>query len=133
MENVMRSFFGGTRQGSGERAPLNRPAWIPAVDAWATEESFHLMFDVPGVNKEEIGIEVEGDQLTIKGSRKMDDSREYLRRERVFGDFYRSFTLETPIDRDKIKAIYKAGVLEVILPKREEVKPKQIQVQIEGE
>ncbi len=133
MENMMRGFFGAPREGSSERSRLNKPAWVPPVDAWETENDFHLVFDVPGVKKEDIEIEVEGDQLTIKGSRKLEDSVEYIRRERVFGDFYRAFTLESPIERDKIKAIFKMGVLEVVLPKKEEIKPKQIQIQIEEE
>lgn len=133
MENFMRNLFEASREGSGERSPLSRPAWVPPVDAWETENDFRLVFDIPGVKKEDINIEVEGDQLTIKGSRTVNGEVEYLRKERVFGDFYRSFTLQTPVESDKIKASYKAGVLEVVLPKKEEVKPKQIQIQIEEE
>jgi HSP20 family protein len=133
MENFMRHLFEGQRGSGEERAPLTRPTWSPAVDAWETEEGFHLVFDLPGVNKEDIQIEVEGEQLSIKGERKAGDDVKFLRRERVFGPFYRAFTLETPIEREKIKASFKSGVLEVVLPKKEEVKPKQISIEIAEE
>lgn len=133
VEGFMRNFFESAREGRTETGRLTRPAWVPAVDAWETEDDFHMVFDVPGVTKEGIEIEVEGDQLTIKGDRKIQNDIKYIRKERVFGPFFRQFNLETPIEREKIKAVYKNGVLEVILPKKEEVKPKQIQIQIEEE
>lgn len=133
LEGFMRNLFEGSPQTSEESGRLTRPSWIPPVDAWETEEGLHMLFDLPGVTKEAIAIEVEGDQLTIRGDRKGKEDVKFLRRERVFGPFFRSFTLETPIDREKIKATYKAGVLEIFLPKREEAKPKQIQVEIEEE
>lgn len=116
-----------------EHGRLEKAAWVPPVDAWETEEEFHLVFDIPGVEKESVDIQIDGDQLTIKGERKPDKEIKYLRKERVYGPFFRAFTLETPIEREKIKAVYKAGVLEIILPKKEEVKPKQIQIEIADE
>ena len=116
-----------------ESGRLKKASWVPPVDAWETEDSFHLMFDIPGVKKEDIDIQVDADQLTIKGERKINEEIKYVRKERVFGPFFRAFTLETPIEREKIKAVYKAGSLEVILPKKEEVKPKQIQIEIGDE
>lgn len=116
-----------------ESGRLKKASWVPPVDAWESEDSFHLMFDIPGVNKEDIDIQVDADQLIIKGERKIDESIKYMRKERAFGPFFRAFTLETPVEREKIKAVYKAGSLEVILPKKEEVKPKQIQIEIGDE
>ncbi|MCE1248142.1 MAG: Hsp20/alpha crystallin family protein [Firmicutes bacterium] len=115
------------------RGRLEKASWFPPVDAWESENDFHLVFDIPGVEKESIDIQVDGDQLIIKGEKKTDDSFKYMRKERVFGPFYRAFTLETPIEREKIKAIYKNGVLEVVLPKKEEIKPKQIQIEVGDE
>ncbi len=133
MGRLMRRFLEDVPMPSEEKGRLTRPSWTPPVDAWETEEAFHILFDLPGVNKEDIEIEVEGDQLTVKGERKINQDIDYLRRERVFGPFYRAFTLETPIEKEKIKAIYKAGVLEIILPKKEEAKPKQIQIEVAEE
>lgn len=116
-----------------ERGRLEKAAWVPPVDAWETASDFHLVFDIPGVEKEKIEIEVDKDQLTIKGEREPLADIRYLRKERVYGPFFRAFTLETPIEREQIKAVFKSGVLEVILPKKEEVKPKQIQIQIGDE
>lgn len=112
---------------------LEKASWIPPVDAWETEEGFHLNFDIPGVDKESIDIQLDSDQLTIKGERKAPEDRKYLRNERVFGPFFRAFTLETPVDREKIKAVFKSGVLEIVLPKKEEQKPRQIQIEIGDE
>lgn len=131
MQKFMQNLFEATRPGSEERARLTTPAWIPEVDAWEIDEGFYLVFDLPGVNREDIQIEVEGDHLTIKGERKTVQDIKYLRKERVSGPFYRAFNLETPVEREKIKATYKAGVLELFLPKKEEVKPRQIQIQVE--
>lgn len=116
-----------------ERGRLEKASWFPPVDAWETENDFHLMFDIPGVEKDNIDIQVDGDQLIIKGEKKFTEDLKYLRKERVFGPFFRSFTIETPIEREKIRAVYKNGVLEVILPKKEEVKPKQIQIEVGDE
>lgn len=131
LENLRRLFESSRRRPGEERGRLSRPAWIPQVDAWEDKENFYLKFDLPGVQKEDIEIEVEGDQLTIKGERKLDQKIDYIRRERVAGPFFRAFTLESPIEKEKIKAVYKMGVLEIVLPKKEEAKPKQISITVE--
>jgi HSP20 family protein len=133
MENLMRKLFEGQSTGKEESARLNKPAWIPAVDAWETTDGYHLLFDLPGIAKDEISIEVEGDQLVIKGERKLNEDIKYLRKETPYGSFFRAFTLEVPVEQEKIKATFKNGVLEIILPKKEEVKPKQISIEIAEE
>ncbi|MFP4496622.1 MAG: Hsp20/alpha crystallin family protein [Vulcanimicrobiota bacterium] len=133
MENFVRKFMETATGRTEEGNRLKKSSWSPPVDGWETDDDFHLVFDLPGINKEEISIEVEGEELVVKGERKIDDQINYLRRERVYGPFYRAFSLETPIDRENIKAKYKAGVLEIILPKKEEVKPRQISIDIEEE
>lgn len=113
----------------GEAATGN---WLPPVDVKEEEEEFVLFVDLPGINEKEVEITVVGDQLTIKGERKaLEDREKFLRRERAFGPFNRSFLLRVPVEVDKVSATYKNGVLEIHLPKSSATKPRKINVQVE--
>ncbi|HOQ82523.1 MAG TPA: Hsp20/alpha crystallin family protein [bacterium] len=108
--------------------------WMPAVDIKDTGENLVVKAEVPGFDKKDINISLTGDTITISG--KMQEGKEekkaqYLYRERVSGSFTRSFTLPVPVDREKVKATCKDGVLEIILPKAEEAKTKEIKVNVE--
>ncbi len=103
--------------------------WTPAVDIQEESNAFRLQFDLPGLKQEEIDIELKGEALTIKGERSQPEKREgYLRTERVYGKFQRSFTFRTPVEGDKVTANYRNGVLEVLVPKAAGVQPKKIVV-----
>lgn len=107
-----------------------REVWIPPADVVENEKEIVLFFDLPGVDQKDIDISVSGDQVTVKGERKLLDSEaHFLRQERVFGTFSRSFTLRVPIDIDRVAAIYRNGVLEVHLPKAEEQKARKVVIQ----
>lgn len=111
---------------------LERGVWSPAVDIYETGESFVIRADLPGVSKDDIHIEVKDNVLVLRGEKKFEEkvSRDnYIRIERSYGSFVRSFTLPQNVDADKIKAHYKDGVLEVTIPKKEEAKPRQIKVE----
>ena len=88
-----------------------------------------MVVELPGLKKEEIEISLHDDTLTISGERKREESseQEFLT-ERLYGKFQRSLTLPTAVDAEKVKASYKDGLLQVVLPKAEEAKPKQIEV-----
>lgn len=105
----------------------------PKCDVHESKEHFLMSFDMPGVKKEDIKIEVLGNELTISGERQREvknvESDATLRRERVYGRFERSFTLPTTIASDKIEAHYENGVLNVALPKAEATKGRTIQIQ----
>jgi len=108
-------------------------AWAPSVDIWETETAIVLHVEVAGIKPEDIDVSITGDTLTIKGERKAqkeEKGKQYVRIERSYGAFQRSFTLGVPIDQTGVKAQSKDGVLEVTLPKREEVKPKQVKVEV---
>lgn len=113
---------------------LSSSAWHPLVDIFETEQGVAIHVDLPGVNKEEVSVEVKENVLTIRGERKGDqtvaDDR-YYRRERAFGTFQRSFATHTLISPGDIKATFKRGVLKIEIPKPREVKPKQVSVDIE--
>ena len=107
--------------------------WAPAVDIYETENDLVLKADLPEVAEKDIDIRVENNMLTIHGERKFEESVKednYLRVERAYGSFSRSFSLPTTVDTESIKANYKNGVLTVELPKRAESKPKQVKINV---
>ncbi|MGH7801896.1 MAG: Hsp20/alpha crystallin family protein [Thermodesulfobacteriota bacterium] len=112
---------------------LEKGTWAPAVDIYETNDSFVVSADLPGLNKDEIQIDLKDNTLTLKGEKKFEEKvskDNYIRVERSYGSFVRSFTLPQNVDPEKIKAKYKEGVLEVTIPKKEETKPKQIKVEL---
>jgi HSP20 family protein len=107
--------------------------WAPAVDIYETENDLVLKADLPEVAEKDIDIRVENNMLTIHGERKFEESVKednYLRVERAYGSFSRSFSLPNTVDTESIKANYKNGVLTVELPKRAESKPKQVKINV---
>ncbi len=106
-------------------------AWLPPVDV--IEDSDRLVFraELPGVDRNDIDIKVEGGTLVLRGEKKQekDVTDESAHRvERYYGSFSRRFVLPTTIDADKISATFCNGVLEVVLPKAEEARPRRIKV-----
>jgi HSP20 family protein len=107
--------------------------WVPPVDVYETGESIVLKADLPDVDKDEVDISIENNILTIKGERKREHEikeNNFYRMERSYGSFSRSFTLPPTVASDKVEASFNDGVLTLILPKREESKPKQIKVKV---
>ena len=109
--------------------------WAPAVDIYETEQNLIVKADLPDIKPEELDIRVENNILTVRGERKFEKKVEegnYLRVERSYGSFTRSFALANTVNTEAIKAEYKHGVLTLTIPKREEAKPKQIKVNVQG-
>ena len=109
-----------------------RGVWSPPVDIMERENEVILKVDLPEMNQNDVDIKVEENMLIIRGERKFikeTPSGDYLQIERPYGTFQRTFAIPRVIDQEKIKATYKDGVLRVVLPKREEVHPKQILVE----
>ncbi|HYA64462.1 MAG TPA: Hsp20/alpha crystallin family protein [Candidatus Sulfotelmatobacter sp.] len=107
--------------------------WAPAIDIYETEQELVVKADLPDVKPEDLDIRVENNILTIRGDRKFEkkvNENNYLRVERSYGSFSRSFSLANSVNTEAIKADYKDGVLTLSIPKREEAKPKQIKVQV---
>jgi len=115
----------------GRSQESNLTSWAPAVDIFESEHELVVKADVPDVKPGELDIRVENNILTIRGERKFEkkvDEKNYLRVERSYGSFARSFSLANTVNSEAIKADYKDGVLTLTIPKREEAKPKQIKV-----
>lgn len=108
--------------------------WRPPVDIYETSDGIVLKVELPGVNKDDVSVEVKDNVLTLKGERLLDPKikdEHYYRKERSFGKFNRSFSLQEPIRPDLIKAAFKDGILTVEVPRPEDEKPKQITVNID--
>jgi HSP20 family protein len=106
-------------------------AFRPPVDIIDTDEAFLIHVELPGVKKENVSIEMKENILTLKGERveeKKYAQGSYYRSERTFGKFERSFSMPAMINPDTIRANFNDGVLEVIVPKPEEQKPRQITI-----
>jgi len=126
MDRLFDDFFGMT-PARGERGAV----WSPAVNVREDEDSFFIEAELPGMSREDIELEVEQNSLVIKGERRFEQKEEgenYHFVERSYGSFYRSFTLPKNVDADGIGAEYKDGVLTVTVPKKEEVKPKKVEI-----
>src|SRR2546423_3514118 len=116
----------------GTQVP-NRTTWPPAVDICENEQELVVKADLPEVDPKDLDIRVENNILTIRGERKFEKKQEngdYLRVERAYGSFSRSFALTNAVNTEAIKADYHNGVLTLNVPKREEAKPKQIKVNV---
>ncbi len=117
---------------SEEGSSVATADWVPAVDIKEENDKFVIEADIPGVDPKDIEISMENGILTIKGERKLERQEEkdsYKRIERVYGSFYRRFALPDTADAEKISAKSKNGVLEIVIPKKEEVKPRRITVE----
>jgi HSP20 family protein len=107
--------------------------WAPAVDILETDNELVLKADVPGVDLQDIDIQIENGTLTLKGQRKFateEKNRGFHRLERSYGSFVRYFTVPDTVDAEHVQADFHNGVLTVTLPKKEIAKPKAIKVQI---
>ena len=134
MQDKMSRLFEDSflRSMDGEEVAANG-AWSPVVDIYEKKDSIVLKAEVPGLEKDDISVVVKENVLTIKGEKKQENEvadDKFLRVERTYGSFQRSFNLSKTVDQDKLKAAYKNGVLMITLPKVPEAKPKQIEVSV---
>jgi len=112
--------------------PMER-AWAPAVDMYETRNEVVISAELPGINEKDIHLSITGDLLTIQGVRHGSDEVKdgsHYRRERWFGKFERTLALPMPVETGQVKATYRDGVLTVKLPKVEEIKPKEIKIDV---
>jgi HSP20 family protein len=117
---------------AGPSSATSYGAWSPAVDIFERADGLVIRAEIPGVSKDDIDVRIENNVLTLHGERRREDGFDEAaahRLERIYGSFTRSFSLPTSVDAAKIAASYRDGVLEIVLPKAEEAKPKRIQIQ----
>jgi HSP20 family protein len=117
------------RQQGNDRAMTT--AWAPALDISERKDAYLVTVEVPGVEPEDLDITMEDGLLTIKGERQFtseSSEQQFHRVERRYGAFRRSITLPAQVQADQIEATFDNGVLQIVVPKAEEAKPKRIQV-----
>jgi HSP20 family protein len=115
------------------RGRLFEKTFEPLVDIYEDNEKIEVKVELPGMDQKDITVNIEGNVLSIKGEKKFKNEEKkdnYHKIERYYGKFARSFSLPNSVDQDKVKASFKKGVLTLALPKREEVKPKAIQIDV---
>lgn len=132
-EEIDRLFNGFFPARSTDEAEPRRPAmWTPRTDLVETPEAYRIELDVPGIDRDAIHINFQDDRLTISGERTnavREENEERVRVERVFGSFFRSFTLPSTVNAESISAAHENGVLTITVPKAEESKPRRIEIQ----
>ena len=131
-DQLLRTF--GSAYGSREReeAPMTA-GWSPLVDVFEDQDGITLKVELPEVEAKDVELLVEGNTLTLRGERKLENEQRrdgYHRIERTYGSFTRTFTLPDTVDAEHIRAESRDGVLRIALPKKAETKPRQIKVGI---
>jgi HSP20 family protein len=132
-ERMNQIFEDALARSRGREEGLRTGMWTPAVDIYENNDSVVVKAELPGVERDQISVEVKDGILTLRGERKFEKEvkeESYHRIERSYGNFQRSFSLPVSVEQDKVTARFKDGVLEVILPKKEQARPKQIQVDV---
>ena len=132
LQDQINRMFHEAFERRGEESNLT--TWAPAVDIYEDEQELVVKADLPDVDPKDLDIRVENNILTIRGERKFEknvSTENYLRVERAYGTFSRSFALSNTVNTEAIKADYQHGVLTLHVPKREEAKPKQIKVNVD--
>jgi HSP20 family protein len=124
-------FDSSVGRSSNEGVALN--TWTPSVDIFEDENSFIIKLELPEVNREDVKVNLHENTLSITGERRLENEEKrdsYHRVERSYGQFYRSFTLPPNVNAEAINAQFKDGMLRLSIPKKEEAKPKQIEVNV---
>lgn len=129
MDNLFERFF-------GERPSLEtiERGWVPTLDVSETKDAIAVNVEIPGIEPKDVDISLHSDILTIKGDKKQEKEEKdenYYRMERSYGNFSRSVRIPAAVKNEEIKAKYKNGILKITLPKKEEVKSKEIKVEVE--
>jgi HSP20 family protein len=128
-DSFVRSAAGAPRRGEAAQLPVN---------VWEDKDNVHVVARVPGLEAEDLDIQLTGEMLTIRGRFASDAEGEgskewaWYANELWYGPFERSITLPTQVQTDKVEAVFKNGMLHLTVPKAEEVKPKTIKVKVEG-
>lgn len=130
-DQINRMFFEAFPEPRSDGEEVNLDTWYPSVDIYEKDRFIVVEAELPGLKREDIGIEIKNNILTLEGVRTEDGEikeESYYRQERRSGKFHRSFTLPAAIRPEKIVATYKAGVLEIKIPKPEGIKPKRVDI-----
>src|SRR5215467_5953507 len=132
LQDRMNRLFEDAGRGWRPDEPAATTTWSPAVDIYETENEIVVQAELPGVDRKDISLNLENNVLTLRGERRFEkETKEenYHRIERSYGGFGRTFSIPATVDEEKIRADYRDGILKIALPKKEQVKPKQIRIE----
>jgi HSP20 family protein len=132
MDRLFRESYGP----EGPEDALTTTSFAPPVDIYEDEHNITLKLEVPGIDEKDIDVRIDNNTLTVHGERKVEKEEKeenFLRVERQYGAFTRSFTLPSSVDPGQVSAHYDKGVLKIKLAKKAEAKPKQVKVNVGGE
>src|SRR6478672_10359453 len=135
LQDDVNRLFSSSFNRSGDNE-LMRGAWSPSVDIFENQDQIVLEAELPGMKPEDVNISIENNVLTIHGERKFekkDDQDNFHRVERSYGSFTRSFSLPSTVTGDAAEAVFENGVLRLTLAKREEAKPRRIEIKATGD
>ena len=135
LQDEMNRLFSGTFSRGGSQDEVLRGAWSPSVDIFENKNEIVLEAELPGMKAEDVNISIENNVLTIHGERKFekkDEKDNFHRVERAYGSFTRSFTLPPTVSSENADAEFENGVLRLTLAKREEAKPRRIEIKANG-
>ncbi len=135
MERLFDEMLGRGLRRTAPDGPL-RGTWAPAINILEREDGMEIQADLPGLKAEDVEVTVENGTLSIRGERRFEEAGEgetYHRVERAYGVFERTFNLPTSVDTSKIEARFKNGEMRLILPTREESKPRAVKITVENE
>jgi HSP20 family protein len=125
MNKLFEDFFGRRAFGEGY--------WHPTLDVSETEDDIIVRAELPGIDKEDVSISITKNILSIKGEKKKEDKIEgenFYRVERSYGSFHRKIELPSEVDSDKVEATTEDGILKIVLPKSEAIKPREIEIKV---
>jgi HSP20 family protein len=132
IQGQMNRFFDNLLGRPSPMAGMER-MWAPAVDMYETKDELIVAVELPGLNQKDIHLSITGDTLTVRGERQRSHEvtqDSYYRGERWWGKFERTLPLPIPVEAGKVKAAYRDGVLTITLPKADEIKPKEIKIDL---
>src|SRR6478672_903198 len=135
LQDDVNRLFSSSFNRSGDNE-LTRGAWSPSVDIYENKDQIVLEAELPGMKPENVNISIENNVLTLHGERKFekkDENDNFHRVERSYGSFTRSFTLPPTVSSENATAEFENGVLRLTLAKREEAKPRRIEIKTTGE
>ncbi|NOY64123.1 MAG: Hsp20/alpha crystallin family protein [Nitrospirae bacterium] len=133
MERLFEEFFEPARRRRWWGRPSMEGVIVPNIELYDRKNEIVLKVEIPGVDKKDIDLTITENALTIKGELKKEEEvkeEDYYAAEIRYGTFSRTIPLPVEVDSEKAKATYKNGILEIVLPKKEEAKPKEIKVEV---
>lgn len=135
-DEMNRLFTGSLSRTGGQQDEIMRGAWSPSVDIFENKDQIVLEAELPGMKPEDVEISIENNVLTLHGERKFekkDEGDNFHRVERSYGSFTRSFTLPPTVTSENANAEFENGMLRLTLAKREEAKPRRIEIKAGGQ